>query len=174
MKSMDYKFEQARISQLEEIWKIIKCAINRRKQDGSNQWQDGYPNPSVIEDDIKKGVAYVIRNESDIIGYCAVLNNEPEYVNIKGKWLTDSDYLVFHRVAISEKYLRQGFSKLMLRFIESLAIDKNIFSIKADTNFDNQAMLALFKKNGYSYCGEVSFRGSSRKAFEKVLKAVNH
>lgn len=171
---MDYKFDKAEIGQLDEIWEIIKCAINRRKQDGSNQWQDGYPNQSIIEHDIKQGYAYVIFNDSDIIGYCAILNEEPEYAKIQGKWLTNSDFLVFHRVAIAEKYLRQGFSKAMLRFIESLAVDKNIFSIKADTNFDNEAMLTLFERSGYTYCGEVSFRGSPRKAFEKVLKAVNY
>jgi hypothetical protein len=29
-------------------------AIARRKADGSNQWQDGYPNPEVILNDITK------------------------------------------------------------------------------------------------------------------------
>jgi hypothetical protein len=27
---------------------ILQQAIARRKADGSNQWQDGYPNPEVI------------------------------------------------------------------------------------------------------------------------------
>jgi hypothetical protein len=30
-------------------------------------------------------------------------------------------------------------------------------------------MLKLFEKLGYQYCGEVYFRGSARKAFEKVI-----
>jgi hypothetical protein len=38
-----------------------------------------------------------------------------------------------------------------------------------DTNFDNLPMLNIFEKLGYTYCGEVYFRGSARRAYEKVL-----
>lgn len=170
---MDYKFEKATINQLNGIWEILSGAINRRKHDGSNQWQDGYPNPTVIKNDIEQGYGYVIFNDEDIIAYCAIMvNNEPEYAHIKGQWLTNADFVVYHRVAVSEKYLGKGFSKVLLNFIDEYALQKNIFSVKADTNFDNAAMLALFAKTGYQYCGEVFFRGSARKAFEKVLQPV--
>jgi hypothetical protein len=57
----------------------------------------------------------------------------------------------------------------MMSFIEELAVKNNIYSVKADTNFDNYAMMKSFENAGYVYCGEVYFRGSARKAFEKVL-----
>ncbi len=38
-----------------------------------------------------------------------------------------------------------------------------------DTNFDNTPMLRILEKLGYTYCGEVYFRGSARRAYEKVL-----
>ncbi len=127
----------------------------------------------MIENDIERGVGYVITDQEAIIGYCAVLiNDEPAYSNIEGQWLTNSDFVVFHRIAIAEQYLGQGFSKLMLKFIEQFAINNNIFSVKADTNFDNAAMLSVFEKTGYRHCGEVFFRGSPRMAFEKVLKPM--
>ncbi|MDN3583534.1 GNAT family N-acetyltransferase [Mucilaginibacter flavus] len=171
---MDYQFEKATINQLDQIWEILQAAINRRKQDGSDQWQDGYPNPAVIKSDIEQGHGYVILNDKDIIAYCAVIvNDEPAYADIKGQWLTNADFVVYHRVAVSEKYLGKGFSKVMLNFIDDYALQNNIYSVKADTNFDNAPMLALFQKMGYQYCGEVFFRGSPRKAFEKVLQPAN-
>ena len=57
----------------------------------------------------------------------------------------------------------------MFRQIEKYAVNNNIFSIKLDTNFDNPSMINIFEKLGYMYCGEVFFRGSPRKAYEKVL-----
>jgi hypothetical protein len=57
----------------------------------------------------------------------------------------------------------------MLKNIEDFALSNNIFSVKADTNFDNIAMMKIFENLGYTYCGEVYFRGSPRKAYEKVL-----
>ncbi len=56
----------------------------------------------------------------------------------------------------------------MLLLTESLCLDKKVYSIKVDTNFDNLPMLKIVEKLGYTYCGEVYFEGP-RKAFEKVL-----
>ncbi len=171
---MEYNFRKANLAELPQIWDILQGAIRRRKEDGSNQWQDGYPNPEVIKQDIEKGVAFVLAEGETVIGYTAILiNDEPEYANIEGKWLTDSDFVVFHRVAISESHLGKGLARKMLEFIEAYAITNNIYSIKADTNFDNVAMMKIFEKMGYVYCGQVYFRGSPRKAFELKVAAKN-
>ncbi|MES2853021.1 MAG: GNAT family N-acetyltransferase [Bacteroidota bacterium] len=156
------------------MWEILQQAIQRRKEDGSNQWQDGYPNPEVIQKDIEKGKGFVLVDGETIIGYSAVLiNDEPAYEKIEGKWLTNGDFVVLHRVAISEKYLGKGLAKMILKYIEEFAISNNIYSIKADTNFDNIAMMKIFESSGYTYCGEVYFRGSPRKAYEKVLAKLD-
>lgn len=167
---MHYQFKKAIPEQLDQIWDILSKAILRRKEDGSNQWQDGYPNPSVVEKDIELGHAYVLMDDDVVAAYCAVLiNDEPEYANIKGKWLTEGDFVVFHRVAVSDQFLGRGLSKVMLNFIEDFAVSNDIYSVKVDTNFDNAAMLRIFEKAGYVYCGEVYFRGSARMAYEKVI-----
>jgi GNAT superfamily N-acetyltransferase len=167
---MNYHFRKAELSEIAPIWEILQQAIQRRKEDGSNQWQDGYPNPEVIQKDIEKGEGFVLIDGETIIGYSAVLiNNEPAYEKIEGNWLTTADFVVLHRVAISEKYLGKGLAKMILKYIEEFAVSNNIYSVKADTNFDNIAMMKIFEKSGYTYCGEVFFRGSSRKAYEKVL-----
>lgn len=77
--------------------------------------------------------------------------------------------MVIHRVAIEKNYLGKGYAKNIFRFAEEFARNRKIYSIKADTNFDNADMLNIFKKLGYLYCGEVYFRGCPRKAFEKTL-----
>ncbi|MDI6046037.1 GNAT family N-acetyltransferase [Flavobacterium yafengii] len=167
---MNYHFRKAELSEIASIWEILQQAIQRRKEDGSNQWQDGYPNPEVIQKDIEKREGFVLVDGETIIGYSAVLiNDEPAYEKIEGKWLTNGDFVVLHRVAISEKYLGKGLAKMILKYIEEFAVSNNIYSVKADTNFDNIAMMKIFESSGYTYCGEVYFRGSSRKAYEKVL-----
>jgi GNAT superfamily N-acetyltransferase len=98
-----------------------------------------------------------------------MINDEPEYAHIKGKWLSNDDFVVFHRVAISDKYSGRGLGKKILQFIEEFAMKNHIYSIKADTNFDNIAMTKIFLYAGYEFCGEVYFRGSPRNAYEKLL-----
>ena len=163
-------FKKATQADTSAIWDLLQGAIARRKADGSIQWQDGYPNPEVVANDIRKGAGYVLIQEGLIIGYVAILiNDEPEYARLKGNWLTNVDFVVFHRVAVAESHLGKGVAKELFLHIEEFAREHGINSIKADTNFDNKAMLYLFEKFQYSYCGEVTFRGTPRRAYEKVL-----
>lgn len=171
---MNYHIRKAAISEIPQIWDILQQAILHRKVDGSNQWQDGYPNTEVVKKDIAKGVGFVLTEGETIIGYSAILiNDEPEYAKIKGKWLTNGDFIVVHRLAISEQYLGKGLATKFFGFVEEFAQSNNIYSIKADTNFDNMPMLKIFEKLSFTYCGEVYFRGTPRKAYEKVLTKAN-
>ena len=167
---MNLHFRKYTQQEIPQIWEILQKAIQRRKDDGSKQWQDGYPNPQVVKNDIEKEAGFVLIEGENLVGYCAVfINDEPAYAGIEGKWLTNNDFVVVHRIAIAEEYLGKGLAKEMMKFIEEFALDHDIYSVKADTNFDNLAMMKSFEKAGYSYCGEVYFRGSARRAYEKVL-----
>ena len=84
---LDYQFRLAKDDDFNQIWDLLKMAILRRKKDGSNQWQDGYPNMQVVKNDIQKKYGYVLTLNNEIVGYCALLiNDEPDYINIEGQW----------------------------------------------------------------------------------------
>lgn len=169
--NQQFLLRKASVADQEIIWKILQQAIQRRKEEGSNQWQDGYPNPTSIENDIEKDYGYVMESENEILGYAAVIFElEPAYENIEGDWLSDEDYVVIHRVAVSEEYIGLGIATKIFQEIEKIAISNNTFSIKVDTNFDNIPLLKILNKLNYTYCGEVYFRGSARQAFQKMLK----
>lgn len=167
---MKIHLRKANTTDAPEIWDILQYAIKRRKLEGSKQWQDGYPNPEVIQSDIANEVGFVITEKDEIIGCCTLfINVEPLYKDIQGKWLTNGNFIAFHRLAIKETHVGQGLAPEILELMEQYARDNNIYSIKADTNFDNLAMLKIFKKMGYTYCGEINTRKRPRKAFEKVI-----
>jgi len=167
---MNYNFRKATASDIPSIWIIIQQAIARRKNDGSKQWQDGYPNEAVLKQDVEKGVGYVLTNNDIFAGYAAILiNDEPAYAELKGEWLTNGDFVVVHRLAVAESYIGKGLAQKIMLCTEELAMENDVFSVKVDTNFDNLPMLKIFEKLGYTYCGEVTFRGGTRKAFEKKL-----
>ncbi|SDG23032.1 GNAT family N-acetyltransferase [Chitinophaga filiformis] len=166
---MAFEFRKALVTEQSRIWEILEQAIIRRKEDGSKQWQDGYPNPDVVRKDIETGVGFVLIEDSTIIGYAAVLiNDEPSYADIEGEWLSNEDFVVVHRVAVAQNHLGKGLSGKILEYIEEYAASENIYSVKVDTNFDNIAMMKILEKRGYIYCGEVYFRGSPRRAYEKM------
>lgn len=161
---------KAVLSEIPAIWEILQDAIEQRRLDGSTQWQDGYPNELSIKSDIENGYGYVFTEDESILAYAAIIfDKEPAYENIEGKWLTDGDYTVVHRVAVSKLAKGKGIATKLFQNIEDLSVENNIPSIKVDTNFDNTPMLKILDRLKYTYCGEVYFRGSARKAFEKRL-----
>lgn len=157
-------------SEAAKIWKIIQDAIEQRRRDGSDQWQNGYPNEHTILSDIERGYGFVLEESEEILGYAAVIfGPELAYEAIDGKWLTDGDYAVVHRVARPSRARGSGFATKLFEEIEDLCLERGVYSIRVDTNFDNLAMLKTVERLGYIYCGEVIIAGALRKAYEKTL-----
>ncbi|MDP9959541.1 GNAT family N-acetyltransferase [Chryseobacterium lathyri] len=164
------KLRKAEIEDRDIIWGMIQQSIERRKQDGSTQWQNGYPNIGTVESDIAKGFGYVLTVDGEIAVYAAlILNDEPAYSTIEGAWLSDGEFVVVHRVAVDGKFAGQGMVKKLFDHIEDFTRSQEIQSIKVDTNYDNIAMLKILESKGYSYCGEVLLAGGMRKAYEKII-----
>jgi len=163
--------KKAVVSDLNFIWNIIQQAIEQRKQDGSEQWQNGYPNEQTIGEDLKNGCAYVLVHNNIIIAYSAIIFGiEPAYNEINGSWLTkNNDYLVVHRVATLNSEKGKGVATHLFRLIENMCIEQKVNSIRVDTNFDNVPMLKILDKLGYTYCGEIFISDKSRRAYEKIM-----
>ncbi|WP_419870929.1 GNAT family N-acetyltransferase [Chryseobacterium sp. CT-SW4] len=170
MLTKEIQLRKAQLQDKEIIWTILQQAIERRRKDGSSQWQDGYPNPQTVESDIEKGFGYVLTVNDQVAVYTALIfNDEPAYSTIEGSWLSDGEFLVIHRVAVSEDFAGQGLVQKLFELIEDFTRSHDVVSIKVDTNYDNLAMLKILEKLGYSYCGEVLLREGMRKAFEKII-----
>lgn len=166
----EFTLRKATDKDKDRIWEILQQAIELRKRDGSDQWQDGYPNVEVVQHDIDQGCGYVLLSEGHILVYVAIIfDGEPAYHALQGKWLSDQDYVVIHRLAVAQDIKTKGTATILMKEVEALAVARQVYSIKVDTNYDNKGMLRIFEKLGYQYCGEVYFRGGARMAFEKLL-----
>jgi hypothetical protein len=144
------KLRKADFSDTTIIWEILQQAIEQRRQDGSEQWQNGYPNLQTVHDDITNGYGYVLSDNESVIAYAAIIFGiEPAYNDIKGRWLTNGEYAVVHRVATANAVKGKGVATEFFRLIEGLAIQHKVFSIKVDTNFDNIPMLKILQRLNY-------------------------
>lgn len=161
---------KANLSELPIIWEILQQAIEQRKQDGSTQWQNGYPNEQTVRDDFNKGNAYVLIEQNEILACAAIIvGADPNYRVIQGKWLTADYYATLHRVATSNSVKQKGVATQLFKLAEDICLEKKVFSIRADTNFDNAPMLKILDKLGYTYCGEILVSTAPRRAYEKML-----
>ena len=164
------ELRKADLPEIPAIWEILQQAIEQRRKDGSDQWQNGYPNKQTVYHDIINGCGYVVTENDVIIAYAAIIFGvEPAYNDIKGRWLTNDNYVVVHRVATANSARGKGVATRLIKMVEDLCIRNNVYSIKMDTNFDNVPMLRILDKLNYTYCGEIHVGDETRKAYEKIL-----
>lgn len=168
------EFRQAKISDLDQIVEIIELSKKYLKETKVDQWQNGYPAKEDLRRDIESGNSYVLTNKNEIVATTVIsLDGESTYNSIfNGEWITNTEYIVMHRVAVHDKYKGKGIFKELIKEAESLALNKGIFSIKIDTHRDNISMQRAVVKNNFKRCGIIYLEeGSERIAFEKVLKS---
>ena len=161
-----------KLEDIERVMEIIKQAQHYFKEKGINQWQNGYPNAKVIENDIKNGHSFVLIKNNEIVGTIAIsFEGEATYNKIfEGAWKSNDNYAVIHRIAVDQELKGIGLSSEMIKQTELMCNKKSVRSIKVDTHEDNQAMQRSLIKNGFDYCGVIYLAdGSKRVAFEKCL-----
>lgn len=156
---------------LDDIMTIIGQAKRRMKEQGLDQWQDGYPDEAAILNDIKHKQGHVFRKRFVYAAYAAIVfDKDPYYEKIDGKWLSNGEpYVTVHRLAVHDDFLGLDLARHALKFAERKARAKGVKWFRIDTHHDNRAMRNLIRDFGFTLCGIVQVRDGMRMAYEKKL-----
>ena len=169
------KFVLADNSHLEQLCIITDQAKAQLKSMGVDQWQKGYPNRSVWQQDIEQRVSFAAVDEDKVCGaFMLLTEDEPSYAEIEGCWLTEAPYASLHRVCVADFCKGKGVAGAMFEFAFEKAKELGFKSIRIDTHLQNNSMLRAIEKAGFVRCGEIILKGGSedgdiRVAFEKIL-----
>lgn len=168
---IELEIRLSEIADVPAIMKLIHEAQTDFKEAGIDQWQDGYPNEAAILADIKMSESYVLLSDNKIIATAMIsFRGESTYDSITGAWLTDNDYAVIHRVAVSRSMKGKRIAGQVISHTAALCRSKGFGSIRIDTHQDNQAMQKTAKRAGFEYCGVITLHsGASRLAYELIL-----
>ena len=95
-----YILRPATMEEVPAIWEIILQAKAQMYREGKHN-------------DVRRGWGYVLvpsDDDSDIIAYGAVVfDGEPAYNGLwDGQWLSEQPYVVLHRLAVADRWKRQG------------------------------------------------------------------
>ena len=168
------RLELSTINDVEKIIEIIDEAKIYLASLNIDQWQNGYPNESIILNDIQNKESYVLKSKHEDLAATAMFStkNEPTYSKIEGRWINpkQTTYGVIHRMAVAKNYRGKGLAKFIFNQCERKLSEKKIPSMRIDTHEGNFGMQTLLKTLGYSYCGVIYLEnGDKRLAFEKLI-----
>lgn len=154
----------------DEASKAYRCIEDARQYHhslGFMQWPPEYPTIGTVRDDITKGIGFVFEDNGEILGYCCLLlGDEPAYKIIDGAWKTDRPYAVVHRLAFSGSSRGKGLSKKAFLLIKSYCVENSFDAIRIDTHEENQVMQHILIREGFEYCGLITFARGLRLAYE--------
>lgn len=158
------------------IMKIIKQAQGLLANDQIPQWQNNYPNRSIIEEDIAKKYSYVLIVDRAVAGVATLLQEEdPNYYKIyHGSWEkpNDTHYTSIHRIAIAQDYHGQHLADLFFSHLLTLSHQLGYRQIRIDTHARNKRMQHIIAKVGFHYSGIVYMQGDEqdqRQAYQLFL-----
>lgn len=139
---------------------------------GVDQWQNGYPDREVLQNDIVSGNLYVALDGATVVAMAAIVfDGEPTYRSIDGCWLNDRPYSVVHRIAVAPFAKGHDVAARFFDFAERLTLQHSFDDIRIDTHRDNRAMQRALAKSGYRFCGIIELTDHSpRNAYQKVLR----
>lgn len=153
----------ATIQDIDEIERIYAAARQTMRESGNaSQWVNGYPQRTLIENDIAAGELFLIEERGHP---CAVfmlsLEDDPTYREIDGVWLNDEPYGVIHRIG------SDGTATGILGAALDFAFAR-IADVRIDTHRNNSIMRHLLQKAGFAECGTIFCHdGSPRIAFHR-------
>ncbi|WP_283679979.1 GNAT family N-acetyltransferase [Lentilactobacillus sp. Marseille-Q4993] len=150
---------QANNNDLPEIKKIIADAKGFLKDQGIDQWQDGYPTEEDLEKDLKFGITYVLIIDGKIAATAALHQGlDINYLNIHdGDWVNgvEARYTAIHRIAMSSGFRGQHLSEKMMTGLITISSVLGYKDIRIDTHPDNLGMQKVIKQNGFEKRGVI-------------------
>ena len=157
---------KAKLEDLEDILNIYSYAREYMKKNGNGtQWGNTHPAKYLIEDDIKKGISYVLYDDEGLYGVFALIYGiDPTYQKIyNGKWEDDTLYATIHRIASNGR--KQGVFK------ESIDFAKTLYNhLRIDTHENNKVMQHSILKAGFKYCGNIITSDNTPRLAYEYLK----
>lgn len=163
----------ASINDKNEIMTLIKAAIEEMNTNNIDQWDEIYPNTSIIENDLYSNALYKYEDNGNITAIITIdEQGSPEYDEIK--WSdTSGNFIVIHRLTVHPDYQGRGIAKTMMKFSEELPLQNAKSSIRLDAFTKNQYATNLYKCLEYDLKGTVQFRKGIFYCFEKLINPID-
>ena len=161
--------KKSSVNDVQAIMKLVHQAQLYFKNNGIDQWQDGYPDQEIIFEDILESRGYVAVENQEVVAYAALYKgNEAAYNDIyDGKREHDNYlYISFHRIAVAKEAAGRGVAQT---FLQGLIEGEKGPDFRCDTHPDNKVMQHLLEKLGFHYCGKVPIDGV-RLAYQKIKR----
>lgn len=162
---------QATPYHLVDVLFLLKECIKDMNSRGLKQWNNAYPGPDLIRDDISKGSLYLYTELGMVKGMINLTDDMPkEYSDIKWK-INAPKVLYVNRLAVHPTWLESEISENLLSFAEKYARDHQYGCIRLDVLDSYPVTEQFFLSRNFTSAGDFhsEFQKMPFICFEKNL-----
>ena len=167
--SLQLEFRKAAEADLEDIFRVFADAIAKMDDNGIPQWDEVYPDRSILLDDIAKNQLCVAVLDGEIVcAYAVNAECDEQYEN--GDWqYPDASFRVVHRLCVSPKAQSRGVGAAVCLHIAEGLVAEGIEAVRFDAFPQNPSALRLYEKLGCKKVGTANWRKGQFWLMEKKL-----
>lgn len=163
------RFRRAAVSDMEPVAGMYRAAVSAMEEHHIMQWDDVYPDRSVLEADIMRGEMYV-GHIGDVLVAAYVINRECDQAYDAGDWVyPDSPCFIVHRLCVSPEFQHCGVGRAAMESVERWAVNRGAETIRLDCFTLNPFACALYRSLDYRVVGRVTWRKGDFFLFEKKI-----
>lgn len=155
---------------LPDVLRLITSVVLDMRQKQIDQWDESYPDRTILEADLKAGRAWGLSTpDCRLIGYIVLDEVEADqYRNVS--WENSAGKILrVHRCCVDPMFSGKGLGDELIAFAERYAHENGYVSIRLDTSRKNKPFQYMLERNDYQYRGIVNFRKGEFWCYEKVL-----
>ena len=142
---------------MQAVYAVYRDAIDDMNARGIPQWDELYPTPAILDDDLAQGQLFVGETDNGVVA-AVVLNEvcDPQYRN--GQWQGNGPYVIVHRLCVSPAAQGGGVGRGLMTAVEAWAKENGYREIRLDAFSINPQALRMYDRLGYAKRGEANWR----------------
>lgn len=147
----------ATTTDLDAVCDVLNACRLDLEARGLRQWDAQYPSRSFIGDAIAAGSLSALRDSGRVCGVVVLDESQaPEWRGVAWR-VRKPPFLIVHALAVAPDAQGRGCGRELLRFCENRGRERAYSSVRLDVFSENAAALRFYQRQGYVYCGEVTF-----------------
>ncbi len=163
------EYTTAQPSDLPEILSLFRAATVHMDEEGVFQWDEIYPDMSILSDDVAQGAMTLGWIDGRIaVAFVLEYCRQGDYESANWRYC-EPCFAVLHRLCVHPDFQGKGVARKAMDYLERQVLSGDIHAIRLDAFSQNPAALYLYESLGYEKAGEVRYRKGLFYLYEKKL-----
>jgi GNAT superfamily N-acetyltransferase len=152
---------RAKAADLIEILYLFRVCILDMNKKGLKHWNSTYPGPDLIQQDLREGAIYVVKDKGVCKGLFTLNDKEPEEYSQVNFPDNGAKPLFLQRMIVHPKWQGKGIAKMMIDFAQQHARENGYNCLRLDVYKPSEGARSLYEKQYFQEIG--SFQADYQK-----------